>query len=247
MELDNQYLEIIAHAATYNIDNDFDPDIAVACGIGNNNMVKKLINGLTKASINAVNNIGYSYLHFACKYEHHDTAKMLIELGCDVNIKGNNTSLSCLQIAIMNNDIQIGKLLINNGIDLNYKYFIDDMSYLHFSVAHNKQLFIKLLLDSNISVNRKDKNGKTCLHFASKCKVYHDNIIIAKTLMNYGANILAKDNDGKTSFDIAKQYHNHTITKLLKKGYTKRLYILSLIVQYDVLKYHIIKKIDILS
>ena len=119
------------------------------------NTVKLLIDA--GAIVNTLDHEGWSALSLAClndKTQSHNTLKMLINSGTDINQK--ITGWSILMVACRYckypafNRI---KILIEAGIDVNYRY--ENVSALMFAAIYNEDA-VQLLLDNNATVTSVD-------------------------------------------------------------------------------------------
>ena len=97
------------------------------------------------------------------------------------------------------------------------------------------------LIIDGANVNEKNSNNETPLYAAC----YWGHVDMVKLLLRYNAGICDKNNDGYTPMMIARQKNRNDVVKSLRNEMNKRIYIMSLVINHDVLKYHVIKKIDI--
>lgn len=157
---------------------------------------------------------------FACLHGNIETLKRNITIGFNVNAIIYNNTL--LDIACMHNQYDIAKYLLENNANVNAKIH-HGRSPLYYASTNGDYNTVKLLLDNGANINDKDNNNFTALDTA----YLYGHTNVADLLLNYGIN-------------LRKVHRKYYINKELKK----RLYILSLIVQKDVFKYHIIININ---
>lgn len=237
--------------------NDGNTPLHFACMYNNIDVAKMLIT--YGANVNKKNNIGHTPLICILNERYvSGMADLLISHGANINEK-NNYGDSCLYIACdsVYRNIMIVKLLISHGANINDKNNDGD------TVLHNVRIFpldreiIELLISHNANVNIKNNNGNTPLHNVCCSTVsiaysnlkkavlhglyYHD---YTKILLENGANICAKNNKRETPMMLAHNKSYHHTTQYFQKEIKKRIYVLSLIINHDVIKYYIIRKID---
>ncbi|ORX53769.1 ankyrin [Piromyces finnis] len=135
------------------------------------NMIKYLIE--RKPDIDIIDNDGWSYLHYACKYGFEDLVKYLI-----VNniLKQNSSFIDAythqrftpFRLAIDNNNENIVKLLINhdkNRIDVNLQD-IDGCTPLHYVMMAGYENMAIYLKNKGAKINIKNRKGETPLLLA---------------------------------------------------------------------------------
>lgn len=91
--------------------------LILAAGSGNNSLVKNLI--LKGATLNSIDEQGYSALARAAQGSHLTTMKILINAGADVDVAPQGQSL--LMLVVEDNNPLLTQLLIEAGADLNYR------------------------------------------------------------------------------------------------------------------------------
>lgn len=194
-------------------------------------------------------------LHEACRNGDIETVNMLIKKGVNINDKNvhNSPKLTFCEtpliIACFYDKYDIAKLLISHGANVNEKNDYGTTA-LHVACLYGNYNTAKLLLEHDANVNVKNNCDETPLHVACGCYVHNNhgngNYVyrdIVKILLEYGANINNENNIGETPLKKINKVDTN-IAKYLRKDIDKRIYILSLIIQYDVLKHYIVRKID---
>ena len=240
---------LIDYGADINVlNNRNETALFLSCWEGHYNIVKLLLDNNADIFVKSNNK---SCLYMACSNGHYDIVKLLIDsinthhlLKQDI-VADNDCGLSCLQIACLCNYADIVKLLLDN---MNNNY-LDNQDYndphdtcLFLACSNGNTDVVKLLMDEEVSMD--DRTGCACLHMA--CLMgYYD---VIKLLLKYGAHYRE---DKKSIIDLSlmdihsgdARYDN--IMDIQKKEIDKRLYIISLIVQSDVMKHYILKHVDI--
>lgn len=191
-------------------------------------------------------------LHAVCQFGYLDIAKLLINNGADIH-KKNKHDVTCLHEACENGNYEIVEFLLSLGAKVNAR---DNCHYtcLHLACYNNHFNIIKLLIEKssyeciNECINDKDLHGKTGLHILCE-NVYSgcstDKIDIINFMIDNGANIYNRDMNNDTPYDNAKNNSDIVIMNVLDKAMKKKCYIISLIIQRDVFKHHVFKKIII--
>ena len=185
-------------------------------------------------------------LHDACDSGNIDAVILLVLGGADVNVKVNGeTSLhtACRQHYECY-CYNIVDLLISHGADVNEKDN-DGWTPLHNACYFGHHKIAKLLISHGTNVNSKSIHNNTPLHMACIC--VYDGYNTVKLLIEYNANILITNNNKQTPLIIAQTCKRFDIYELLEKEEKKRIYITSLIINNDIMKHIIIKKLINLS
>jgi hypothetical protein len=159
-------------------------------------------------NIREVRRSGVDLLFTAAQNGFSDIAKILIEKGCDLDLKYDG-SYNALFASVISNNIEVVKLLVDNGIDINSK--LDDGSNVLIFGLEKGLISIEVidyLIESGIDINYRNKYGETSL-----CKaVKYSNIEVVRHLLKSGASF-KRHRDGyveeflialkNSSFDIA--------------------------------------------
>ena len=194
------------------------------------------------ANVNEKNDIGYTPLRIACLLGNYEIAKLLISNGANVHEKNNNSdnrSNTPRYVSSPESFLMAFRPCFYSIIDDGQTLLHDACYYKHYKIA-------ELLISNGVNINEKNNIGHTPLSYACLYRHYE----IAKLLVLHDVNLYVKDDDGMTPLMIAHKYEYHEmvnfIEKEIKKDIKKKIYILSLIINNDVIKHYIDKKIDLL-
>ena len=236
------------------------------CKSGNVNKIAKMIE--QGVNMNVFDDTGYSPLHYACGFDYHDLVKLLLNNGVDINIK-NSARVTPVMTACQNRRHDIIILLLNNGADVHNKDN-HDTTLMHLVCFNGYIDIMKILLEKGVDVNLEDSYGRTPLNYSMCVRdnfdivdallkngacvnkknrhcitplhfACHMNSVCAvNLLLEHGADIFQKDHEGNLSFSMNNDEPSDI---LLRKEIKKRVYILSLMINYDVMKRYIVRKI----
>jgi len=124
------------------------------------------------ASINARSQWGRSPLHFACTL---DMAKLLINLGADVNAEDDDgeTPIVPIMYSECNDKPTWLRYMIENGANVNH---VDNVGYtpLHRAIDAQDVVSVKILLDAEADVNTKSQLGHTPRKAAARNEAIQD-------------------------------------------------------------------------
>jgi ankyrin repeat protein/beta-lactamase regulating signal transducer with metallopeptidase domain len=139
--------------------------------------------------INKKNRNGLTPLFWALDLGKKKIAKLLINQGSDLNIKGyRNRSL--LHMAVRCGDVELASMLVDKGLDVNDKD-VKLVTPLHLACLNSrdsKPEMVRLLIDQGADVNVKDSKGETPLVTA----LYRGFREAAKLLIENGADVNAQ-------------------------------------------------------
>jgi len=127
------------------------------------NYIKKEIN------INAKNKSKWTALAYACKYNHIEIVKLLIDNGADVNIAV-NTGSTPLHIALNGGNTEIAEYLIENNADINVKDIMG-MSALAWAAKQGDLELVIFLVKNGADINSQNVNSRTVLDVATNNNV----------------------------------------------------------------------------
>ena len=84
---------------------------------------------------------------------------------------------------------------------------------IHIAAIEGKTETVKVLLEHGVDISVRTKKGRTPLHFAAMPKSGRP---LVQLLLRSGADPYIKDKRGQTPADIAKEYSNPNIEKMLR-------------------------------
>ena len=146
-----------------------------------------------------------------------EIAKLLIEYGADPDLCGSGTPALFLEAELIlwgaeNEELSnsIISLLIDSGA--NPVNSTDHYSILHYS-AHGNCLLVtdSLINNYRLPIDTINNSGQTPLMMSAK----NNAIDTAKLLLDCGADESIRDNNGKTAYDLALEFGNVEMEKLL--------------------------------
>ena len=155
----------------------------LACFLGNQSIINKLLNYICLVDINLKNNNGYNAIHYATFNGHYELVEYLISLNCnlhDTNINGDNA----LHIAAKFNSVTVANILLNYKIDINASNKKGETA-LYIATENNNRYVTELLLNNNADVNIKCKYNISPLHNACE----NGCLFAVETLLNKIAEI----------------------------------------------------------
>ncbi|AYP74186.1 ankyrin repeat protein [Fowlpox virus] len=160
-------------------------------------------------SIDALDNEGFTALHYSIKNENIKAVRMLLEYGADVNIN-TKTGDTVFDLAIRTNNSEIIKLVATY-----YDDYINDKVALGDAICSNDIKMVCLLLDMGFNVNTTYYNTSSLLHLA----IMFSSPELVKLLLEYDANPNIMDNHGTTPLESALTVWH--ISKKYRKEFSK--------------------------
>lgn len=163
------------------------------------------------ADLNRRTTAGLTALHFALNRKNADIAKLLIDSGADITIRGGSGDDSPLNFAVRSDRVDLVQLLVDAGADVNKA---DKGGHTPLMSASGD--IVRLLLDAGADVHAKDNSGETALFYAVRHKTNTTDIV---SLLDSGADVNEKDNYGYTSLmTAAMDGHVDALRALLESG-----------------------------
>lgn len=143
-----------------------------------------------------------------------EQVKQLLADGADVNEMNSldQTAIFATTFTEDKLDLDMIELLLKNGANPTISDS-EGWTLLHDAVYREDQAAIDLLLKYDADINQKDLNGESPIFSA----IYNSDVKTFKYLMDKGANLLIVNNDGDSLKDVAKDYYETDIIKLLNK------------------------------
>ncbi|MGA2775299.1 MAG: DUF2062 domain-containing protein [Candidatus Omnitrophota bacterium] len=162
------------------------------------------------ATINALDEHGFTQLIEAAKSNSLEVAKLLMDKGVDVNLKDANTGATALMYAVGHGNLDMVKLLLENKADINATDKAEQTALM--IAAMNGSLEItKLLIEKGADINLQEGYKMNALMFA----LSQSNLDVAKLLIDKGTDVNAKDLTGETALMMTAEGDFPDITKIL--------------------------------
>ncbi|MCB9493728.1 MAG: ankyrin repeat domain-containing protein [Epsilonproteobacteria bacterium] len=155
---------------------------------------------------------GRSPLHNA---PNHETAKLLIRAGADVNAEG-GFSLSPFLCTIYDNDLEMFQFMLEHGADVNHSLTCVDENEvrsapLHAAIHCENITMVKMLIDHGARLDMFDTLSQTPLHTAAEI----GNMQIITLLLEHAADVDQLDILPETALFSAILYDNFEVVQLL--------------------------------
>ncbi|MBI5541692.1 MAG: ankyrin repeat domain-containing protein [Bacteroidia bacterium] len=115
-------------------------------------------------AIDGKNQARWTALAYACKYNHEDIAKYLVENGANVN-ETVNTGSTPLAVALLAGNFGIADYLIQHKADIN-KPDMMGMSPLMWAVKDGNLKIVTYLVEHGAKVNAVNSNGRSVIEMA---------------------------------------------------------------------------------
>jgi ankyrin repeat protein len=119
--------------------------------------------------IDQKNQARWTALAYACKYNHMDIVKFLIESGAGINEKV-NTGSTPVAVAILSGNFEIADYLIKQKADINMPDIMG-MSPLMWAVKDGNMKLIEYLIDHGANINAQNNNSRTVIEVAMSQEV----------------------------------------------------------------------------
>ncbi len=171
----------------------------------NNTIKEYIINN--KEELNKQNERGWTALMLVCRNirtkSSEDTLKVLIDAGCDLNLKDINNGWTALMYSCKYSSRNTVKMLIDAGCNLDLK---DNEGYsalmlsCRYSLADDTENIVKMLIDAGCNLDTRDDSDRTLLILATK---YFSTSSIENTvniLINQMKFITIRDHIKKTNY-----------------------------------------------
>ena len=166
------------------------------------------------ASVDAMDNYGYTALYLAAVNDHLDVVQYLVAHGADVNHvsrdKGGDTVLG---IAAYAGHLDIVKYLVSAGANINLPDGKDGETPLILANVDNNKFVVQFLVTQHAQVDATDNNGYTALCLAAA----YDHLDMVQYLVAHGADVnhVSRDKGGDTVLGIAANNGHLDIVKYL--------------------------------
>jgi ankyrin repeat protein len=153
---------------------------------------------------------GMAALHSAATAGHADVCKMLLEAGCELDVRDNN-GITPLAKAVNKGHVHLVELLHKQwGADLSIKSITGD-TLLHAAANHGHSASIEYLVHHGLDINAVTVHAVTAIQIA----VQKGNTAAVQTLLDHGASTTAGLHDGENALMVAVKEGHADVVKLL--------------------------------
>ena len=158
------------------------------------------------------NENGRTQLNYYCEHGMTSSVVRMLEMrSIDVEAKGGEYGMTCLQTAAQNGHLSICRLLIDKGAQVEAKDNTD-WTPLHWAANAGHVEIVRLLCDRGADVEARNRWGRRPLQSAA----YHGHISVVKELIEVrNAEINARINGGWTALWWARLYDKADIAAYL--------------------------------
>ncbi|KAF4627026.1 hypothetical protein G7Y89_g11130 [Cudoniella acicularis] len=172
------------------------------------------------ASINAVDQIGYTPLHYATEIGSLEIVQTLIERGCEIDERCESSEFATsLHLAVVMNRVEITKAFLEAGADINSKVALTGHNVLQQSVKKGSLACFQLLLDYGADTNIRTDTNCTLLQVMLGGDEQEgdegDKFPLAKLLIEHRVSCLNEDQTTTPSIFLAARKGFSKITRLL--------------------------------
>ncbi|XP_047421139.1 receptor-interacting serine/threonine-protein kinase 4 [Sciurus carolinensis] len=174
--------------------------------------IVKLLAKQPGVSVNAQTLDGRTPLHLAAQRGHYRVARILIDLCCDVNIRG-PLAQTPLHVAAETGHTSTTRLLLHRGAGKE-AVTAEGCTALHLAARHGHLATVKLLLEEKADVLARGPLGQTALHLAAA----HGHSEVVEELVSADL-IDLSDEQGLSALHLAARgRHAQTVETLLRHG-----------------------------
>jgi ankyrin repeat protein len=165
-----------------------------------------------KAKVNVLGKLKWTPLFWAIFTHNHQIVKLLLEHGAKINIKDEN-GLTPLHIAARSGSLDITKQLIQAKSKVNVAEKENNLTPLDLAAYNDHYGVVDILVENKADLKKKDKYGRTLLHWAST----HGKSKLVATLLKQRIPVDPTDEHKRTPLHWAAQGgHNDVISQLLE-------------------------------
>lgn len=192
---------------------------------GDSNFTPSIVESLLdkKIEVNSVDSQGYTPLSYAVNTNNWQVAKILVDLGADVETKIDRDGQTPIFKAVAQNNLEITKLLLKNKADVGV---VDNAGNNLLIKTFNRQYelnleVLELLLEQGLDINAQNNRGNTLLSLFVDNNNYYRNYNYRPKMIEYlilnGADVNLKDKQGRSLLLKAAYHSDREIIELLKK------------------------------
>uniref|UniRef100_A0A6P7FZT2 Ankyrin repeat domain-containing protein 16-like n=1 Tax=Diabrotica virgifera virgifera TaxID=50390 RepID=A0A6P7FZT2_DIAVI len=193
-ELLSKYPHI--HWSSIQYDKTGDTILHCAARLGNNQLIKFLLQNFQPTAVDCKNRDDKTALHEAAQFGQYETCKLLLECGADVNaLKRADWTpimLACTKINGLEN-YNIIETFLKYDVCVNHRNK-DGWTCFHLICREGDVGILELLLKSGLDPHVTTKNGRTGLHIAS----LHGHLKIVEVLLTLNIDVNTRDNSCNT-------------------------------------------------
>lgn len=188
-----------------------------ACGRGDLSFVKNILLNSKETLWNQMDEEGNTPIHWAAVGGHEEIVKILLDAGCDIEIKSHDGFTPLHSVAQEDHE-NVLQLLLDRGADINARNLEDsEHTVLHYASCWGAIKCTKLLLKRGAEIDAKSSDKSTPLIFACE----KGNVDIARALIEAGASL-----ENKNDLD-----EKGGATPLLIAAHNARLPVLELLIE----------------
>lgn len=192
-------------------------ELAQAASVGDIEKVKKLLQNGVRAS--AMARLGVPALGIAATKGHTEIVRLLLDSGCDVNIKARDRTLSgeliggftALHTASAKGNEEIVKLLLEKGANVHLVSATNDTA-LNFAATNGKTNTMRLLIEAGSDVNHRGHLNATPLIITSS--LGHTECV--RLLIDKDADVQARVENGYSALTYAEEKGHREIAQMLR-------------------------------
>jgi len=149
------------------------------------------------ADLNAVDELGFTALHFAVKFDLQDSVDFLLGNGAKANIAASDGS-TALFLALLNPELT--STLVKRGANAKAE-LANGATLLHAAAEAGNLDVVKFYISQNLDLNGKDSTGRTPLMYA--CETQRCPLEVIKFLVSRGSKTEITTDDGATLLHLA--------------------------------------------
>lgn len=152
---------------------------------------------------------GWTPLHRAAQFGHHEILDFLISRGSDLESR-TVLGMTPLYIAVSQERAETVDLLLERGADL-FAVRADGESVLHLAASVGNLQIVDYLISAGLGVNDTRRFGITPLHLAAA----FGHLPVVESLVDRGAEVNSINENGRTALDLARAAGEDRVAELL--------------------------------